>query len=194
MQNSLITSITFEVFSMFINKSEYCITNMNSIIKIMLIGLLSIFVVGCAQQVIDNDDTSPINGTVPSGSNNQELCVQAGGVWIAEANECENISEQFCQEIGGEYNECGSACRNQPDAEICTLQCVAYCSFNNETNEENNNDSMLFLDSYGNEIPQNCSSWFDGCNNCMVSEDGTAACTKMYCEEPTQAKCREYRE
>ncbi len=32
-----------------------------------------------------------------------------------------------CEDAGGRWNECGSACRNQPDAEACIQVCVAYC-------------------------------------------------------------------
>lgn len=34
------------------------------------------------------------------------------------------------------------------------------------------------------EIPKNCSSWYDGCNNCFKDEQGNIACTEMYCEVP----------
>jgi len=38
----------------------------------------------------------------------------------------------------------------------------------------------------------NCISYFDGCNTCMVSGGVIGGCTRMYCEQPTQAKCLEY--
>ena len=60
---------------------------------------------------------------------NKDECTDHGGKWVEEHEECENISEKDCKEIGGEFNECASACRNDPDAEICTLQCVPLCSF-----------------------------------------------------------------
>ena len=47
-------------------------------------------------------------------------------------------------------------------------------------------------DSYGNTIPPNCTSWYDGCNTCMVGEDGVLACTLMYCETPRDAECRAF--
>lgn len=92
----------------------------------MLIALLAF--AGCAPQE-ETPLNVDINGTVPSGSSNQELCVNYGGTWIDEANECEGISARYCQEIGGEFIECGSACRHNADAEVCTLQCVQYCTF-----------------------------------------------------------------
>jgi len=57
-------------------------------------------------------------------------CEQAQGNWLAEFNECEWISEAVCSQLGGTFKECESACRNDPDAMVCTLQCVAVCDFN----------------------------------------------------------------
>ena len=59
--------------------------------------------------------------------NYEEQCAGNGGQWLAEFNECEYISESQCSEMNGEYNECESACRHNPDAEICTTQCVPVC-------------------------------------------------------------------
>jgi len=56
-----------------------------------------------------------------------ERCVSLGGNWINEYNECEYISEEDCFDIGGLFLECESACRHDPKAELCTLQCVPVC-------------------------------------------------------------------
>lgn len=45
-------------------------------------------------------------------------------------------------------------------------------------------------DNYGNIVPPSCKSWFDGCNTCIVGTNGLA-CTKMYCEKPTTAYCKD---
>lgn len=58
-----------------------------------------------------------------------EQCEALGGEALEEFSECEGISQQACEDLGGEFLECESACRNNPEAEICTLQCVAVCSF-----------------------------------------------------------------
>lgn len=57
-----------------------------------------------------------------------ESCQQAGGNWIEEHNECEYIGKDWCDAEGGNFNECGSACRNI-ESEICTMQCVPFCKF-----------------------------------------------------------------
>ncbi|HMS91287.1 MAG TPA: DUF333 domain-containing protein [Candidatus Absconditabacterales bacterium] len=38
----------------------------------------------------------------------------------------------------------------------------------------------------------NCSSYFDGCNTCMVQSGQIGGCTKMFCETPSEPKCLEY--
>lgn len=59
--------------------------------------------------------------------NYEEQCTGNGGQWLAEFNECEYISESQCSEMNGVFKECESACRHDPDAEICTAQCVPVC-------------------------------------------------------------------
>lgn len=60
----------------------------------------------------------------------QEACELQEGNWIANASECEGIDETTCESLGGTFNPCASACRNDPSAEMCTMQCVLVCEFN----------------------------------------------------------------
>lgn len=57
-------------------------------------------------------------------------CELSGGEWSSEFKECLRVDKIMCESIGGEYNECASACRHNPNAQICTLQCVMVCEFN----------------------------------------------------------------
>lgn len=68
----------------------------------------------------------------------EDACIEHGGNWIEKHEECENIEENTCSELGGEFNSCASACRNDPNSEICTKQCVLVCSFEDEHHEETN--------------------------------------------------------
>jgi hypothetical protein len=43
-------------------------------------------------------------------------------------------------------------------------------------------------DAYGRCVPDDCASYFDGCNTCSVGEKGLG-CTLMACETPSEAKC-----
>ena len=44
------------------------------------------------------------------------------------------------------------------------------------------------------EIPKDCISWYDGCNNCKVVDGVILGCTKMFCPdtEKKEAKCTAY--
>lgn len=56
----------------------------------------------------------------------QEGCELLGGVFN-EYDECGGIDQSACSVLGGTWNECGSACRHDADAQVCTQQCVQYC-------------------------------------------------------------------
>ncbi|USE36182.1 hypothetical protein [Endozoicomonas sp. SCSIO W0465] len=57
-------------------------------------------------------------------------CVSSeGSRWLEEHQECEFMAEETCAELGGEFNPCASSCRNDPDAMVCNLMCVAVCRF-----------------------------------------------------------------
>lgn len=59
-----------------------------------------------------------------------ELCTMDNGEWDEEHQECLGVNEESCQAMGGMFNECASACRHNPEAQMCTMQCVVVCSFN----------------------------------------------------------------
>ncbi|MBP6855062.1 MAG: hypothetical protein KBD26_01405 [Candidatus Pacebacteria bacterium] len=80
-----------------------------------------------ATGVVDNPDYSgAAGGTVPTGEN---PCSAVGGTWDEMNSECLGVDANMCQEIGGFFNECASACRNDKNAEVCTMQCVQVCEF-----------------------------------------------------------------
>jgi len=54
-------------------------------------------------------------------------CDKEGGNWLAEYDECEYVGRDWCEQQNGQFLECESACRHDPDAEFCTLQCVPVC-------------------------------------------------------------------
>lgn len=64
------------------------------------------------------------------------MCEIDGGIWLDEYKECEGLSIDWCikaestfSEVRGlTFNECASACRHNPEAEICTMQCIPVCS------------------------------------------------------------------
>lgn len=65
------------------------------------------------------------DGSLPQASG--QACIREGGTWDPQYEECVGVRPAQCQTIGGVYNECASACRHNPEAEVCTLQCVQVC-------------------------------------------------------------------
>jgi len=55
---------------------------------------------------------------------------------------------------------------------------------------------LIELVSKESVIPEGCKTWFDGCNNCIVGEDGLLGCTRKFCppEMMEEAKCMVYEE
>ena len=46
------------------------------------------------------------------------------------------------------------------------------------------------LDAYGNVIPADCKTWYDGCNTCRAMEGGFHSCTRKLCTDKFgAAKC-----
>ena len=64
----------------------------------------------------------------------QEQCENLhNGTWLPEYQECEDITENACDQLNGTYSNCASACRHDPDAGVCTAQCVPVCSLGNSS-------------------------------------------------------------
>ena len=59
----------------------------------------------------------------------RQSCVSKNGTWVDEFNECEFISESDCYKMNGEYFECESACRHNPETDTCIMMCVQVCKF-----------------------------------------------------------------
>lgn len=77
----------------------------------------------------DSESDSVDNPDDEEGESLAESCAAADGNWLEQHNECEYVSSQWCSDQGGTYAACESACRHNPDTEICTMQCVPVCEF-----------------------------------------------------------------
>ncbi len=84
-----------------------------------------------ANTVLGNEENLPIKPTGTTINVNKISCESKGGTWYTDNNVCEinSLSENECTTNGGEFNSCASACRHNPKAEICTMQCVLTCTF-----------------------------------------------------------------
>lgn len=93
-----------------------------------------------------------------------------------------NPASTFCIEQGGELE-----IRDEENGQVgyCTLldgTVIEEWEFFRENKEE---------DMARTQVPENCELWFDGCNNCMVGENGDLACTRKFCspEMMMEPKC-----
>ena len=66
---------------------------------------------------------------VDKNPNPEGACLSFDGNWLPDSKECEGMAKEQCENLGGTFNECASACRNNPKAEVCTQQCVIVCQF-----------------------------------------------------------------
>lgn len=55
-------------------------------------------------------------------------CAKHGGKWLKEYQECEYTSQEWCQSVGGTFDECASSCRHSVNPLVpCTMQCIPVC-------------------------------------------------------------------
>jgi len=80
-----------------------------------------------------------------------ENCQNNFGTWLNEWQECEKVTKEWCKNSGGVFFECESACRHNPKAEICTLQCIQVCKFGeintNPPEGQSQKDDLIIVDS-----------------------------------------------
>lgn len=92
--------------------------------------------------------------------------------------------------------ECKNSRENPTNPVACTSE-AKICPNGSSVGRVGPNCEFAPCASYHNstEIPANCINWFDGCNNCLVGENGLLACTKMYCPENRgEPKCTKFKE
>lgn len=58
-----------------------------------------------------------------------QSCTDNGGTWLAEYNECLDISYADCFNYGGSFDSCASACRHTENEAGCVSTCVPVCTF-----------------------------------------------------------------
>jgi hypothetical protein len=66
-------------------------------------------------------------GPAEVSTNVEDRCSDEGGNYLPEHDECVGITETSCDSLDGSFDSCASACRNNPDARMCTKQCVQVC-------------------------------------------------------------------
>ena len=108
-------------------------------LAIITLVMASSFLLACTE--VDTD-TNPLNNTDNDPTQTLEAqCKEFNGTWIGEYEECEGVTESSCDEMNGRYNACASACRHDPEATICTMQCVPVCNLGKEDKKSGKSSS-----------------------------------------------------
>jgi len=116
---------------MFLSK-VFCPHTMKKILYILLVCL---FLGACATQepvaeeISEENDVPQVEEKEVSTTTFKELCEAGQGTWDAKYSECEYIAQDVCEQAGGRFDECASACRHKPQGSICTQQCIPLCTF-----------------------------------------------------------------
>jgi hypothetical protein len=93
--------------------------------KLIPVLLLALLLVACGRS--EPDESRGI--TLEESMALEQACSEANGKFLAEHNECEDISEEACKEMEGTFDECASSCRHEPADAVCVMVCVPLCSF-----------------------------------------------------------------
>ena len=126
-------------------------------------------------------------------------CVYTMGPMIADAPgtclpECLTVRDEWgncvddnCQQWYDGCNTC-DVDNNGLSKELvsCTEQVCFQNSYSAEcmrTIDDDENDDDV------NDIPNNCATWFDGCNTCSVTNGEVTICTMMYCYTQNDPYC-----
>jgi hypothetical protein len=116
----------------------------------IILALIIVAVLALLAAVISNQNK--LSQTNDSNSDTElnivEYCESNNGKWIEESKECEGLDETMCEAREGVFNDCASACRNSPEQDICTLQCVVVCDFDKDsevTVQVQNGDNIMEL-------------------------------------------------
>jgi len=81
---------------------------------------------GYQSRIEKNSDGSETGLCVfPDGSTCEEWKFYQGNCTYSP--DPKGITDKLCTSSGGNWNDCGSACRNAPNGTACTLQCVQQC-------------------------------------------------------------------
>lgn len=107
-------------------------------VRIIIFALIFILAIVFSYIIFTNSDSANNDDETTSTSglpNDVETCVDMGGIWIMGQNDCVQADpdmdiEGYCNDMGGEYNDCVSACQYNSNADGCNdLPCLKVCSW-----------------------------------------------------------------
>lgn len=138
------------------------------------------------------------SGQMLVGSQHDEHnCVSDGGYsWCESTSSCVRPWETPCPELVTETHQteyCQSSsmqlCRMmcptpKCNANQCAMRQGSCCEYQCQTNNVLGGNTL--------QIPNNCISWYDGCNTCSVNNGKIGGCTMMMCFQQGTPECRQY--
>lgn len=139
-----------------------------------------------------------------------------GEMWEGFGTICAKVGDGYCDSnYENEYNS-----KDCVEDSLCTMEYAPVCgviypdgdelghwgawfrykTFSNECELKNNKEGYQYK--YAGEctmeydpiIPDNCISWYDGCNTCSVDSWKLGWCTKRYCVQHNTPTCMKYEE
>ncbi|MFA7049927.1 MAG: hypothetical protein WC164_02330 [Patescibacteria group bacterium] len=96
---------------------------MKKFVYFSVIALFSLTLSACTYKTETKEPVISDNNIISLA----ESCESNSGTWLEDFSECEFVSENWCLENNGTFNECESACRHDEEAEMCILMCVPVC-------------------------------------------------------------------
>ena len=128
-------------------------------------------------------------------------CVMDGGyTWCEELNSCIRPWETECNTLV--VTEPGPVidpptCQECPPPMPCPMPYIPEvnmnnCKFNNNVDECGCQTSCPSYDCSQVVIPENCVTWYDGCNTCQVRNGRADICTLMYCFQQAEPYCMHF--
>ena len=135
------------------------------------------------------------------GARDEHGCVQDGGyTWCESSNSCIRPWETECNTLV--VTEPGPVidpptCQECPPPMPCPLPDMPElnlgdCKLNNNNDECGCQTSCPSYDCSQVVIPDNCVTWYDGCNTCQVRNGRADICTLMYCFQQAEPYCMHF--
>lgn len=77
---------------------------------------------------------------------------------------------------------------------IVVFTAISFAGSEESSNESSDISKEYEVSDIQNQIPKNCSVWFDGCNTCKTNQENSElmACTKIACSSYGESMCREF--
>ena len=133
------------------------------------------------------------SGQMMGSQHDEHNCVTDGGYsWCESTSSCVRLWETPCP-VAIPQTE---ICDNSP-MQLCRMMCPEVNCESNECAMRQGSCCDYTCESTTNvlgsgNIPENCVTWFDGCNTCSVINGKVGACTLMMCFRQETPECRAY--